>query len=80
MQPLLGGLAVLRVHQLVLGDEQAREDGERDKTTESRRRGGDRQSEGVAAQHTERVQRMPDSLPAWQTAPAMEIQLVKHHG
>ncbi len=36
MQPLLGRPAMLRVNQLVLGDEQARERGERDKATERR--------------------------------------------
>jgi len=34
MQPLLGGLAVLRVNPLVLGDEQARERCEGDKNSE----------------------------------------------
>ena len=80
MQPLLGGPAALGVHQLVLGDEQARKGGQRDKASERRRRWSDRQGEHVTAQDTERVQRMPHPFPKWQTTLAVEVELVNQHG
>jgi len=80
VQPLFGGLAEPRVHELVFGHEQARNAGHGDVSHQVSLSWSQAEREPVAREHTQRIDGVPDALPAWQAAPAMKVQLVDQHG
>lgn len=64
VKPLLERSAVLRVHELVLGHEQARQRRGRDVPAEIVDAGSQAQGQAITDKNAQRVQRVPDALPA----------------
>jgi hypothetical protein len=79
VKPLLAGLAKARVNELVLRDEQARDDRRGDIVGQAAGLRRQAQREAVAGEHTQRIERVAYPFPTWQAASAVEIQLVHEH-
>jgi hypothetical protein len=65
VQPLLERLAMFGVHELVLGNEQARRGGRQHVPNEVARPGLQTERQRVADEHAQRIDGVPDPLPAW---------------
>lgn len=79
VEPLLRRMAVACMNELVLGHEQARQKRRRDVEAEVAAVGREAQGESVADQYAQRVERVPDSLPARQPARTVEMELIHQH-
>ena len=78
MQPVLHGPALVRMHPLILGDEERGEDGCADEKIESDRSERPWDQQGAAKKESQSVERMTHSFPRSQTSFPM-MMLIQNH-
>lgn len=76
MQPLFCGGTAFFVHEFVLGHKKAGKERKPDVELEHRRGVGDEEQKQETEKDAQRIERMPDALPARKAAPAMEVKFV----